>query len=279
MQTPTAARPPRSNPDFATLAGVILGAGSIVGGLVLEGGAIRDIAQPSAALVVIGGTLGAVLFSSPIATLWSALRKMPTLFFERPVLLDAAARTIAELAVKVRKNGITTLEDDAEATPDRFLKKALNLLADGTSGEEIRQMMEIDINVEEMHGDAEAKVFESAGGFAPTVGIIGAVLGLIQVMKHLENIGEVGRGIAVSFVATIYGVALANLFLLPAANKLKARTAGLVQLHELILEGVVSIADGLNPTLLRIKLDAYAPDAVPSAGAASVFPNTAPAPV
>ncbi len=279
MQTPAPAKLPRSTPDFATLAGIILGVGSVLCGLIFEGGALRDIAQPSAGLMVLGGTLGAVLFSSPLAIFWSAVRKLPTLFFNRPVLLDVAAGTIADLAVKVRKSGIATLEQDAEETPDLFLKKALNLLADGTPAEEIRQMMEIEINVEEMKGEAEAKVFESAGGFAPTVGIIGAVLGLIQVMKHLENMDEVGRGIAVSFVATVYGVALANLFLLPAANKLKALTASLVQLHELTLEGVISIAEGLNPTMVRIKLGAYAPSAASAVSAPSAASVPEPAAV
>jgi len=132
---------------------------------------------------------------------------------------------------------------------------------DGTDLDDIRKMMELEVVVEEHRGEDEAKVFEAAGGYAPTVGIIGAVLGLIQVMKHLENIDEVGRGIAVAFVATVYGVGSANLFLLPAANKLRSRVQRATQIRELMLEGVISIVEGLNPKLIRTKLEAYAREA------------------
>ena len=129
---------------------------------------------------------------------------------------------------------------------------------DGTDLQELRKMMELDIALEQRSGESIAKVYEAAGGYAPTIGIIGAVLGLIQVMKHLENIEEVGRGIAVAFVATVYGVASANLFFLPAANKIKARFHQTLEIKELMLEGVCSIVEGLNPKLIRIKLDPFA---------------------
>jgi chemotaxis protein MotA len=135
----------------------------------------------------------------------------------------------------------------------------LNLAVDGTDLQELRRMMELEIALEEHRGDAEAKVYEAAGGYAPTIGIIGAVLGLIQVMKHLANIDEVGKGIAVAFVATVYGVASANLLFLPAGSKLRSRMQAAVQMRELMLEGVLGIAVGLNPKLIRIKLEAYAP--------------------
>jgi chemotaxis protein MotA len=129
---------------------------------------------------------------------------------------------------------------------------------DGTDLQELRKMMELDLDLQQRSGEAVAKVYECAGGYAPTIGIIGAVLGLIQVMKHLENIEEVGRGIAVAFVATVYGVASANLFFLPAANKIKARLHETLHIKELMLEGVCSIVEGLNPKLIRVKLDAFA---------------------
>ena len=139
-----------------------------------------------------------------------------------------------------------------------FLKKALTLAVDGTDLQEIRNMLELEMSLAEHHAEAEAKVYESAGGYAPTVGIIGAVLGLIQVMKNLANIDEVGHGIAVAFVATVYGVAVANLFLLPAANKIKARAHAETQRREMILEGVSGIVEGLNPKLVQAKLEAFA---------------------
>jgi hypothetical protein len=162
-------------------------------------------------------------------------------------------------ATKARKNGLVSLEDEALAIEDPFLRKALNLAVDGTDLQDIRKMLELEIALEEHHAEAEAKVFDSAGGYSPTIGIIGAVMGLIQVMKNLANIDEVGRGIAVAFVATVYGVAAANLFFLPAASKIKARATGETQRKELILEGVSGIVEVLNPKLIRIKLEAFTP--------------------
>jgi chemotaxis protein MotA len=150
------------------------------------------------------------------------------------------------------------LEEDAQASPDPFLQKALMLVVDGTDLQELRTMLEIDITLDEHHGEAEGKVFESAGGFSPTIGIIGAVLGLIQVMKNLANIDEVGHGIAVSFVATVYGVGAANLLFLPAAAKIKASIQLETQRKEMILEAVCGIIEGLNPKLIRSKLAGYA---------------------
>jgi len=140
---------------------------------------------------------------------------------------------------------------------DPFLRKALGLAVDGTDLHELKKMMEIDISIAEHDEEAAAKVWESAGGYAPTIGIIGAVMGLIQVMKHLEDIKEVGHGIAVAFVATVYGVGSANIFFLPAAQKLRARIREAVMLKEMTLEGIVGIVEGLNPTLIRLKLSSF----------------------
>jgi len=160
-------------------------------------------------------------------------------------------------ATKARKNGLVSLETEALEIPDPFLRKALTLAVDGTDLQELRNMMQLEIDMAEGRAMAEAKVFESAGGYSPTIGIIGAVMGLIQVMKNLANIEEVGHGIAVAFVATVYGVGLANIFLPPASNKIKARIESDTELKELKLEGVVAIVEGLNPKLIRSKLDAY----------------------
>jgi chemotaxis protein MotA len=164
-----------------------------------------------------------------------------------------------------RKNGIVSLETEAAAISDPFLRKALNLAVDGTDLQELRKMLELDISLSELAGEAESKVWEAAGGYAPTIGIIGAVMGLIQVMKDLEDIKAVGHGIAVAFVATVYGVASANIFFLPVANKLRGRSRATALAKDLILEGVVGIVEGLNPTLLRTKLGAYNQDSPPAA--------------
>jgi len=201
-----------------------------------------------------------------------AARKLELVFVDRAPQPQDAITEIISFAAKARKHGIVSLEQDADNVPDEFLRKALNLAVDGTDLNELRKMMELEVVVEEHCAEEEAKVFESAGGYAPTIGIIGAVLGLIQVMKHLENIDEVGRGIAVAFVATVYGVGSANLFFLPAANKLRARAHRATQIKELMLEGVVAIVEGLNPKLIRTKLEAYAREAIPN-------PSKTPAPV
>jgi chemotaxis protein MotA len=246
-----------AKPDLATFAGLLLAVGGILGGLLLEGGKIQDISQMTAAMIVLGGTLGAVMVTTPLPVLLSAVKQLKSVFFDRAQSPDAVIEEIIAYATKARKNGIVALEQDAEAVTDKFLRKALNLAVDGTDLQVLRKMMELEIELEEHHGESEAKVFEAAGGYSPTIGIIGAVLGLIQVMKHLEDIKEVGRGIAVAFVATVYGVAAANLFFLPAANKIKARVQNGLQMKELMLEGVIGIVEGLNPKLIRSKLSAY----------------------
>jgi len=246
-----------SRPDLATIAGLVLAVGGIMGGLMLEGGKAKDVAQVTAAIIVLSGTIGAVMVTTPLHTLLGAVKKLGSVFFERSHHPEAIVEEIIGYASKARKSGIVSLEHEANSIQDPFLRKALNLAVDGTDLQIIRQTMELEIAMEEHHGEAEAKVFESAGGYAPTIGIIGAVLGLIQVMKNLSNIEEVGHGIAVAFVATVYGVGSANLFFLPAGNKLKARVQQAVQNKELMLEGVAGIVEGLNPKLIQSKLEAY----------------------
>lgn len=248
---------PSSKPDIASLAGLVVAFGGILGGLLIEGGKLKDVSQFTAALIVLGGTTGAVMVSVPLKTLLGGLRRLGGVFFDTKVELDGMLEEVIGFATKARKNGLVSLEQQAFAIEDPFLKKALTLAVDGTDLQEIRKMLELQIGLEEQHAEAEAKVFECAGGYAPTVGIIGAVMGLIQVMKNLANIDEVGHGIAVAFVATVYGVGLANLFFLPAASKIKGRIHAETQRKEMILEGVAGIVEGLNPKLIRAKLESY----------------------
>ncbi|MCC7500179.1 MAG: flagellar motor protein, partial [Bryobacterales bacterium] len=210
-------------PDLATIGGLMLALAGILGGMMLEGGSIAEIVQLTAAMIVLGGTAGAVLISSPFEVALGAIRKLPFIFVDRSESAPAVIEQIIEFAGKARKSGIVALEPEVEMIGDPFLRKAMTLAVDGTDLSELRKMMELEIAIEEHRAEAEAKVYEAAGGYAPTIGIVGAVLGLIQVMKHIENVNEVGKGIAVAFVATIYGVSLANIFCLPAASKLKAR--------------------------------------------------------
>jgi len=246
-----------ARPDFATVAGILLAFGGIVGGLLMEGGKISDVSQITAALIVLGGTFGAVMVSTPIRVLNGAALRLIHVLMDKTGSPDEAIEELIVYATKARKNGLVSLENEALEIQDPFLQKALTLAVDGTDLQEIRNMMQLEIDTAENRALAEAKVFESAGGYSPTIGIIGAVMGLIQVMKNLANIEEVGRGIAVAFVATLYGVGLANIILLPAATKIKSRIEWETEMKELKLEGVVAIVEGLNPKLIRSKLDAY----------------------
>jgi chemotaxis protein MotA len=254
------AAPGRAKADWATLGGLTVAAVAILGGLLLEGGKLGDVAQLTAAIIVLGGTLGAVMITTPVPTLWAAAKKLPDVFRHEPVSSASVIEQILAFAVQARKGGIVSLEEEAYRLKDPFLRKALTLAVDGGDVRDIRSIMELELQMAEHRGYEEAKVFESAGGYAPTIGILGAVLGLIQVMKHLEDIDRVGHGIAVAFVATIYGVGAANLFFLPVANKLKHRLEHTLELKELMLEGVIKIAEGLNPRLIRMHLEAYLRD-------------------
>lgn len=243
--------------DFATAAGILLALGGIAAGLVLEGGKLRDIAQVTSALIVFGGTMGAVMITTPLPVLVRAAKQLRYVFLATPESVSEKIEEIIGLASEARRYGIVALDAHTPNIQDPFLRKALELAIDGVEPARIRNIMELEIEAFEQNAEAEAKVFEAAGGYAPTIGIIGAVLGLIQVMKNLSNLDEVGRGIAVAFVATIYGVASANIFFLPAASKIKARTHELVRGRELTLEGVLGIAERVNQRLIRIKLEAW----------------------
>jgi len=242
---------------MGSICGLILAVGGILGGLILDGGKVNDIKQITAAMIVFGGTIGAVMVTTPLQILMGATRKLGSVFFERSQPVAETVESIIGYATQARRQGIVSLEQEASKIEDPFLRKALNLAVDGMEMSQIRSVMELEIDLIEQRGEAEAKAYEVAGGYSPTIGIIGAVLGLMQVMKNLANIDEVGRGIAAAFVATVYGVAAANLFFLPAGGKLKARVHAEVQLRELMLLGVLAIVEGLNPKLIRTKLDAY----------------------
>ncbi len=261
-------------PDLISVGGLVLAVGGIMGGLLMEGGKVKDVAQVTAAIIVLGGTMGAVMVSTPGSVLKGALGRLSGVFHDSAPPVGIMMQELIAFSGKARKTGLVSLEEDADKIADPFLKKALTLAVDGTDLQEIRNMLELEMSLAEHHAEAEAKVFESAGGYAPTVGIIGAVLGLIQVMKNLANIDEVGHGIAVAFVATVYGVAVANLFFLPAAAKIKARAHAETQRREMILEGVSGIVEGLNPKLVQAKLEAFV-HAAPAKAAKAKAPKGA----
>lgn len=246
--------------DKGSVIGVIVALGGILLGLVIEGGQLGQILQPTAALIVFGGTLGAILLQFPLTVVLAAFASLAQVFLHKQKDSLAVVQEMVEYAQKARKEGIVSLDSELGKIDEPFLKKSLMLAVDGTEPAELRTIMELELDNRIDHEENIPKVFESAGGFSPTIGIIGAVLGLIQVMQHLDNISEVGRGIAVAFVATIYGVGSANLFFLPVAGKLKIRQRDEQVRHEIMLEGVISILEGMNPRMLETKLLSFIAD-------------------
>jgi chemotaxis protein MotA len=246
--------------DKASVGGVLLGLAGIIGGLLLEGGTISQILQPTAAMIVFGGTAGAVLVQFPLSVVLTAVGRLAGIFSEPQSRLEAVIDRLVNYANIARRRGIASLDDELSEVQDPFMKKVLTLAVDGTEPQELRKIAELELDNELEREEQFPHVFESAGGFSPTVGIIGAVLGLIQVMQHLDKLDEVGRGIAVAFVATIYGVGAANLFLLPVAGKLRIRLREEQAQKEMVLEGVIAILGGMNPRMLGNSLRSFVGD-------------------
>jgi chemotaxis protein MotA len=247
--------------DKGTIAGILLAIGGIVAGLLLEGGNLGQILQPTAAMIVFGGTLGAVMIQFPLRIVIESFKDLGKVLFVQSEGPQSVIAQLIQFANKARRQGIVSLDSEIGNVSEPFLKKALMLAVDGTEPALLRKMMELELDNQAEEEERIPQVFESAGGFSPTIGIIGAVMGLIQVMQHMDKIEEVGRGIAVAFVATIYGVGAANLFLLPAAGKLKIRIRQSQILREMMLEGVISILEGMNPRMLEMKLFGFLAEA------------------
>jgi chemotaxis protein MotA len=237
--------------------GVPVAIGLILLGQWLEGGALQSLLQLAAAVIVFGGTLGAVLLSFSLADVRGAVASLRTVFVEPAESPDETINAILRYARVARKDGILALEDESANAKDPLLRKGLMLAVDGLNPKTLREMLEVDLDAAEERDLVPARVFESAGGYAPTVGILGAVLGLIHVMENLSDPSKLGTGIAVAFVATVYGVGVANLILLPIAAKLRLRASQAAQRRTLVFEGVLAIQEGLNPRLIDQKLHGF----------------------
>lgn len=243
--------------DSISIIGLLLGLGAIVGGQILEGGHIGSLVQPTAAMIVVGGTLGAVMLQSPFSTFRRAFKMLKWVWVP-PVANHAWMITsIAEWSHVSRREGLLALEGFISQITDPFVQKGLQLLVDGAEPERLREVLEVEIGTYEEDLKAGAKFWEAAGGFSPTIGILGAVMGLIHVMENLSDPSKLGAGIAVAFVATIYGVGLANLVFIPMATKLKAHVGRLVSLREMLVDGLVGIANGDNPRIIESRLQGY----------------------
>ncbi len=243
--------------DILSIFGVLLGFIAILGGNALEGGHIAALINVPALLIVFGGTLGATFLHFPTATIKHSVKILWLIISPRKHFLDKQIQKIAKWSALARTDGLLGLEAAAEKEKDPFAKKGLELLVDGNEPEVIRDALELSLNTIEHNEVQAAKVYEAMGGYSPTIGIIGAVVGLIQVMQNLANPELLGEGIATAFVATIYGVGFANLLFLPIANKLKLQAYALVQAKELMLEGITAIAEGENPRNIELKLSGY----------------------
>jgi len=247
----------RQSVDFLTMAGIVLSLLAIVGGNLLEGGHTSSLVQLTALIIVFGGTLGATMVQTPLKVFIHGLKRIRWVFLPPAAECDVSLKKMVEWSRLVRKEGLLGLQQIADQEKDKFIKKGLILLVDGCEPEEIRKMLEVEIDSFAANEMSGAKVYEAMGGYSPTIGIIGAVMGLIHVMNNLSDPSALGPGIAVAFVATIYGVGLANLFFLPIANKLKTLTNHLVHHREMLIDGMVAIAEGENPRSLESKLEGY----------------------
>lgn len=240
--------------DITTIAGLVIALGAILGGQILEGGHPGSLVQPSAAIIILGGTIGAVMVSFPKKDFMRGMKLAKLAFGDKADETGAITKTILDLAAIARRDGVLALEGKLPEVKDPFLRRALQFVVDGVDAEVTRSSLEASVDAASQEATMGAKVFEAAGGYSPTIGILGAVLGLIHTMENLSDPSKIGGGIATAFVATVYGVGFANLLFLPMATKMK-RKIGLEKERKLLIaEGVLSIQEGLNPRVLEEKL-------------------------
>lgn len=245
--------------DRASIIGMALGIGAVIGGNFMEGGRVESILQPTAAMIVFGGTFGAVLLSFPLREAAMAVASLKYVFFEKEEPADGIIKDIVRYASLARKGGFIALDSELPRIKDPFLRRAIRLAVDGMGPKALRETLEQESMTIEDEERRIAKVFDTAGGFAPTIGIIGAVLGLIHVMENLSDPARLGSGIAVAFVATVYGVGSANLILLPISKKLINRMQRKSAIRQMMIEGVMGIQSGINPYYLEERLKACLP--------------------
>lgn len=246
--------------DILSILGIVVAFASIIGGMILEGGHVGSIIQATAFIIVIGGTIGAVMINYPMPIFMKALGAVKMVFFNVHVDMKGLIAKLVELSNISRKQGLLALEGQMKSIEDPLLAKGIQLVIDGTEPPKIREILEVEVEIYEEEYNHAGKVYESLGGYAPTVGILGAVLGLIHVMENLADPSALGGGIAVAFVATVYGVGAANLFFLPMGGKIKLKAKEIVMARTMVIEGLVSLAQGENPRMIEEKLSGYLPE-------------------
>jgi chemotaxis protein MotA len=243
--------------DILSIIGVLVSIIAILLGNLLEGGAIGSLVNGPALIIVLGGTLGATLLQFPPVIFIRSLEMLLWIFMPQKRDLEAQISKIVSWSYQVRKKGLLALENQIDGEQDPFVEKGLQLLVDGNDADVISDILELEMSAKENRDYQAARLFEAMGGYAPTIGILGAVMGLIHVMENLADPTLLGKGIATAFVATIYGVASANLIFLPIANKLKAHIFADNQAREMVVVGIVAIASNENPRNIELKLDGY----------------------
>lgn len=243
--------------DRLTFIGVLIAVAAIFGGQLIEGGSIDALLDWAAFVIVVGGSVGAVMVQSHARTFAKALKILRWAFWPPVPPVEEGVVRITAWSNLARREGLLGLEKNIDTSIDPFILKGLNMLVDGNDSEAIRNAMFVELDVTDKDLMKAAKVFESMGGYSPTLGIVGAVLGLIHVMGNLSNPELLGAGIATAFVATIYGVGFANLFFIPIYHKLRTVIAQQSQYREMIIEGLASIAEGQNPRVIEGKLSGY----------------------
>jgi chemotaxis protein MotA len=246
--------------DILSITGILVGVGAILLGIVLDGGDISSLVDSPALIIVFGGTFGATLLQFPPVIFVRSMKMLSWVLIPKETNLSAQIDKVIYWSQLARKDGLLGLENALPDEEDPFIKKGLQLLVDGNNHDAIRDILELDMYSKENMGLQAAGLYEAMGGYAPTIGILGAVMGLIHVMKNLTNPELLGQGIATAFVATIYGVGSANLIFLPIANKLKTHVLALTQVREMLTEGIIAIADGENPRNIKLKLGGYLHD-------------------
>jgi chemotaxis protein MotA len=246
--------------DITTVLGILLAFGSILGGQVLEGGHIGSLLQVTAFCIVFGGTIGATLIQFTPPVFFLGVRLLGWVFFTPNIVHDEVVEQVVGWGNTARRGGLLSLEPLLAEMNDPFMRKGLQMLVDGAEPEKLREMMEVEMDAYDEHYRLAAKVWEAAGGYSPTIGILGAVLGLIHVMENLSDPTKLGAGIAVAFVATVYGVGAANLFYLPFANKIKSIVGREMVKRAMIVEGLVAVANGDNPRLIETRLRGFIAD-------------------
>ncbi len=243
--------------DLIALLGLIIGLGAVIVGNIVEGGTTAHLVQAAAAIIVFGGTFGAVILSFPFKDIITAFISLKFIFLSRKVNFDETIETILDLLVIARKRGLLALQEELDRIDDSFLKRGITYVIDGISPKIIKESLTQEIYIYEEIIKKAAKVYDSAGGYAPTIGIIGAILGLIHVLKNVADPSKIGLGIATAFVATIYGVGSANLIFIPIAKRIINKLEDEILLMELMIEGILGIEAGMNPYFLRAKLESF----------------------